>query len=194
MFCIHCGKEIGDSSVYCSKCGRKQDAVGQKVHTKKSEKSTKRIIAIIAAAVAAVFVMLAGMIFIDYVVNLVLYSNPKTPEEDYYFDWQPIEDDAYNKYNGIDIDDSDNGNNGNNGNSGNDSDDDDNGGSYDVPDAGDKYNTKTPCTICNKGKCRKCGGSGYVYSSASGKNDRNCPGAYCSNGSCRNCGGDGWRD
>ena len=49
------------------------------------------------------------------------------------------------------------------------------------------------CDACNgTGKCSKCGGDGYVYSSASHKKDRNCPKCNTT-GKCTSCGGSGDR-
>lgn len=50
-----------------------------------------------------------------------------------------------------------------------------------------------PCGVCNgSGKCTKCGGDGYLYSSASGKENRNCTHCHTHRGKCSSCGGDGW--
>ncbi len=191
MFCIHCGKEIGEGSVFCSHCGRKQDASGKKANSKQRKKA---IITIIAAVAAAIIVILPAAIFVDYVVNLILYSDNNVPEYSYEpNEYEQITEDSGNNSNNSDNNNSGNNNNNNN-NDGNNVNDDDDDDDFEVPEAGDHYNTRTPCTICRNGKCRKCGGDGYVYSSASGKDDRNCTGAYCSRGRCTNCGGDGWRD
>lgn len=49
------------------------------------------------------------------------------------------------------------------------------------------------CTACDgSGKCKECGGSGYLHSRASDKEDRNC--WKCNTtGKCRTCGGSGKR-
>lgn len=59
----------------------------------------------------------------------------------------------------------------------------------------DNYDTRRPCSICDRtGDCTKCGGDGYLWSSASGKEDRNCTKCRNHNGKCTYCDGKGWID
>lgn len=64
----------------------------------------------------------------------------------------------------------------------------DGGGSTVTP--GLPSGSSAPCGMCNNGRCSKCGGSGYIYSSASGVFNRICTDCGTS-GNCKYCGGDG---
>ncbi len=186
MYCIHCGKEIADGSAFCSKCGRKQDATGEKVQTKKTKKSKKGIIKIIAVSAAAVFVVLVAGIAIDYVVNLVLYSNPKAPEKSYYISEQAPEDKNDKDGNsGKDNSSSKSDKTENSGSS---------GGSYSAPEkSGDSSSSlfKDDCWACSgSGDCQECGGDGRVVEWMGDQYiDVRC--TSCIGGNCSWCNGSG---
>ena len=63
------------------------------------------------------------------------------------------------------------------------------------PDPDPNSGEEQPCMFCNKGKCKKCGGEGFVYQYSSYEKDwrekKDC--SSCISGSCTFCGGDGKR-
>ncbi len=67
------------------------------------------------------------------------------------------------------------------------------GGSSDSSSNREREPYRQDCLMCNgSGRCSKCGGSGYLYSSASKKYDRNCTSCNAS-GRCTYCNGSGKR-
>lgn len=67
------------------------------------------------------------------------------------------------------------------------------GGSDENDSDGGRRKPSLPCTACKgSGKCKTCGGTGYLYSSASKKFDRNCYRCNAS-GVCQTCKGSGTR-
>lgn len=67
------------------------------------------------------------------------------------------------------------------------------GSSGSSSDSTGRNGRRVPCGVCdNTGRCTKCGGDGYLYSSASKKQDRNCTHCHTHRGRCGSCGGDGW--
>ena len=67
--------------------------------------------------------------------------------------------------------------------------------SSNVPDIGDNYDSHQECSSCDgSGKCKTCGGDGYLYSSSSGEEDRNCYKCHPNYGKCPDCRGSGKRN
>lgn len=107
-------------------------------------------------------------VYINYTENFIMLS--------YYFgDGFKVEDSG--KHSSVKVTDLNTGNGSGSGGSG----------------RGRNTGNTVPCGVCNgSGRCQKCGGDGYLYSSATGKENRNCTHCHTHRGRCGSCGGDGW--
>lgn len=78
MYCKHCGKEIDDESVFCNKCGEKQDNLNSK-NTKEDNESKKGCLTVLVIFT----ILIVGILFLTETITLKNCNNNNSKDSTY---------------------------------------------------------------------------------------------------------------